>query len=60
MTNINGRARLKWAVSKIYKMTKMTGNSFHCTATLKPAPHLKPIDYDPWAQLEFKHELTGA
>jgi hypothetical protein len=26
----------------------------------KPAPHLEPINYDPWAQLEFKHELTGA
>ena len=38
----------------------MTGNSFHCTTTSKPAPHFKRIDYDPWAQLEFKHELTGA
>ena len=37
----------------------MTRNPFHCTATLKPAPHLEPIDYDPWAQLEFKDELTG-
>ena len=65
MPNINGRARLKWAVSKIYKMTKMTemtimtGNPFHCTATLKLAPDLEPIDYDPWAELEFKSKLTG-
>ena len=22
--------------------------------------HLKPINYHPWVQLEFKHELTGA
>ena len=58
--SINGRARLKWAASKIYKMTKMTGNPFHCTATLKPAPHLEPINYDRWAELEFKHELTWA
>ena len=41
-------------------MTKITINPFHCTATLKPAPHLEPINYDRWAELEFKHELTGA
>ena len=39
-------------------MVKMAGNTFHCTATLKPAPHLEPINYDPWAQLEFIYELT--
>ena len=38
----------------------MTRNPFHCTETLKLAPHLKPLDYDPWAQFEFKDELTGA
>jgi len=26
----------------------------------KLAPHLEPIDYHPWAQLEFKDELTVA
>jgi len=45
---------------RIYKMTKMTENPFHCTETLKPAPHLEQINYNLWAQLEFKHELTGA
>ena len=69
MLNINGRAHLlrarpiKWGKSKKYKMTKMTEmtrNPFHCTETLKLAPHLKPLDYDPWAQFEFKDELTGA
>ena len=39
-------------------MVKMAGNPFHCTATLKPAPHLEPINYNPWAQLEFIYELT--
>ena len=39
-------------------MIKMTGNPFHYTATLKPAPHLEPINYDPWEQLEFIYELT--
>ena len=41
-------------------MTEMTGNPFHCTETLKPVPHLEPTTYDPWAQLKFKYELTGA
>jgi hypothetical protein len=41
-------------------MTIMTRISFHCTETLKPAPHLEPINNDPWAELEFKDELTGA
>ena len=70
------REQLKCAKSKIYKITKMTqmtGNTFHSSATqkfatdsihtgpaTKPAPHLEPIDYDRWAQLEFKDELTGA
>ena len=26
----------------------------------KPAPHLEPINYNPWAELEFKDELTRA
>ena len=42
------------------KMTKMTGNPFHCTSTLKPAPHLEPMNYNLWAELEFKDKLTGA
>ena len=38
----------------------MTRNPFHRSVTLKVAPRLKPIKYDPWAELEFKHQLTGA
>jgi hypothetical protein len=51
--NVLENAQYKWAVSKKYKMTKMkemTRNPFHCTATLKPAPHLEPIDYNSWPQ----------
>jgi hypothetical protein len=45
--NVLENAQYKWAVSKKYKMTR---NPFHCTATLKPAPHLEPIDYNSWPQ----------
>jgi hypothetical protein len=39
---------------------KFTTDSIHTYLAAKPAPRLEPIDYDPWAQLEFKDELTGA
>jgi len=41
-------------------MMELSGNPFQYTATLKPASHPKPINYDRWAELEFKDELTGA
>lgn len=59
------------AVCKKCNMTKMTGNPFHSSATHKftadgiptdlaekIAPHLEPINYDRWAELEFKDQLT--
>jgi hypothetical protein len=45
---------------KLYFSSKFAADSIPTDFAAKPAPHLEPINYNPWAQLKFKHELTGA
>ncbi|MBC2693883.1 MAG: hypothetical protein HF982_01085 [Desulfobacteraceae bacterium] len=41
-----------------YTAPVVFGCNYDIVRADKPAPHLKPINYNPWAQLEFKHELN--
>lgn len=37
----------------------MIGNLYHCTATLEPAPHLEPTNYDRWSDLHWIAQLEA-
>ena len=45
---------------KQYYSSQFATDSIPTDLPAKPAPHLEPMNYDSRAQLEFKHELTGA
>ena len=45
---------------KPYFLSKFVADSIPTDLADKLAPHLEPINYNPWAELEFKHKLTGA
>ena len=45
---------------KLYFSIKFTSDGIPTDLPAKTARHPEPINYNPWAQLEFKHELTGA
>jgi len=47
-------------VYSLYFSSKFAADGIPTDLAAKVAPHLEPIDYDCWAELEFKDELTVA